>query len=114
MDKFKLIAFGIVAVFAVALIAGFIVLEVTGRPSSTFIIFGASILSSLGVFGGLGYAQVKQTEKLDTIGKNVNGNSSKLIAAVEQLQAQLGTTVLTDEELDALKKDADKLPKHPE
>jgi hypothetical protein len=76
MDKFKLIAFAIVGVFAIGLIVGFVVLESTGRPTSSFIIFAGSILTSLGIFGGLGYGQVKQSEQLATIKTQTNGTLS--------------------------------------
>lgn len=78
MDKFKLIAFGIVAVFAVVLIGGFLYLEAAGRPTSTFLLFGSTILGNLAIFGGLGYAQSKQGEQLKTIKSQTNGTLSKL------------------------------------
>ena len=89
MDKFKLIAFAIVGVFAIGLIAGFIVLEATGRPTATFIVFGSGILGNLAIFGGLGYAQVKQSEKLDTIKTQTNGTLSALREDNARLNALL-------------------------
>jgi hypothetical protein len=89
MDKFKLIAFAIVAVFAVALAVGFVVLEATGRPTATFIVFGSGILGNLAIFGGLGYAQVKQSEKLDTIRTQTNGTLSALREDNARLNAEL-------------------------
>jgi hypothetical protein len=128
MDKFKLIAFAIVGVFAIGLIAGFVVLETTGRPTSSFIIFAGSILTSLGIFGGLGYGQVKQSEKIDTIGKNVNGNSTRMLDTIETQQQQIAallaalpakvqspvdtTPPMSEDTVLRLRQDADRLPKH--
>lgn len=78
MDKFKLIAFSIVTVFAVVLVGGFLYLEAAGRPTSTFLLFGSTILGNLAIFGGLGYAQSKQGEQLKTIKTQTNGTLSKL------------------------------------
>lgn len=89
MDKFKTIAFVIVAAFAVILVSGFIVLEVTGRPTSTFLLFGTTVLGNLAVFGGLGYAQSKQGEKLDRIQGQTNGTLSKLREDNERLNREL-------------------------
>jgi hypothetical protein len=89
MDKFKTIAFVIVAAFAVILVGGFIVLEVTGRPTSTFLLFGTTVLGNLAVFGGLGYAQTKQGEKLDRIQGQTNGTLSRLREDNVRLQAAL-------------------------
>ena len=129
MDKFKLIAFAIVGVFSVGLVAGFIVLEVTGRPTSTFLIFGGSILSSLGVFGGLGYGQAKQSEKLETVAKNVNGNSTRMLDTIETQQGQIAallaalpatgasapvdvTPAMSEDTILRLREDAARLPSH--
>lgn len=60
MDKFKLIAFAIVTVFAVILIGSFLYLEATGGPTWTFLLFGSTILGNLAIFGALGYAQSKR------------------------------------------------------
>jgi hypothetical protein len=89
MDKFKIIAFVIVAAFAVLLVSGFLLLETTGRPTSTFLLFGSTILGNLAVFGGLGYAQSKQGEKLDTIRTQTNGTLSKLREDNERLNREL-------------------------
>lgn len=89
MDKFKTIAFVIVSAFAVILVGGFIVLEVTGRPTSTFLLFGTTVLGNLAVFGGLGYAQTKQGEKLDRIQGQTNGTLSKLREENAHLNRQL-------------------------
>ena len=128
MDKFKLIAFGIVGVFAIGLIIGFVVLETTGRPTSSFIIFASSILGSLGIFGGLGYGQVKQAEKIDTVAKNVNGNATRMLDTIETQQQQIAgllaalpatvpapidmTPPMSEDTILRLRQDADRLPKH--
>jgi hypothetical protein len=128
MDKFKLIAFGIVGVFAIGLIVGFVVLETTGRPTSSFIIFASSILGSLGIFGGLGYGQVKQAEKIDTVAKNVNGNTTRMLDTIEAQQQQISgllaalpatvaapvdtTPPMSEETFLRLRSDAAQLPSH--
>ena len=128
MDKFKLIAFAIVGVFAIGLVAGFIVLEANGRPTSTFIIFASSILGSLGIFGGLGYGQVKQSEKIDTVAKNVNGNSTRMLDTIETQQQQIAgllaalpattaapvdtTPAMSEDTILRLREDAARLPSH--
>jgi hypothetical protein len=128
MDKFKLIAFAIVGVFAIGLVAGFIVLEANGRPTSTFVIFAGGILSSLGIFGGLGYGQVKQSEKLETVAKNVNGNSTRMLDTIETQQRQIAgllatlpatvaapvdtTPAMSEDTILRLRSDAAQLPSH--
>lgn len=128
MDKFKLIAFAIVGVFSIGLVAGFIVLEVSGRPTSTFIIFAASVLSSLGIFGGLGYGQAKQSEKLETVAKNVNGNSTRMLDTIETQQKQIAgllaafpatsaapvdtSPAMSEDTILRLRSDAAQLPSH--
>ena len=89
MDKFKLIAFAIVTVFAVVLVGGFLYLEAAGRPTSTFLLFGSTILGNVAIFGGLGYAQSKQGEQLKTINTQTNGTLSKLREENARLQAAL-------------------------
>ena len=89
MDKFKTIAFVIVAAFAALLVGGFLLLETTGRPTSTFLLFGTTVLGNLAVFGGLGYAQTKQGEKLETIRSQTNGNLSKLQEENARLNREL-------------------------
>ncbi|ROS57194.1 hypothetical protein [Frigoribacterium sp. PhB118] len=128
MDKFKLIAFAIVGVFAIGLVAGFIVLEANGRPTSTFVIFAGGILSSLGIFGGLGYGQVKQSERLETVAKNVNGNSTRMLDTIETQQQQIAgllaalpatvaapvdtSPAMSEDTILRLRSDAAQLPSH--
>jgi hypothetical protein len=89
MDKFKLIAFAIVSIFAVVLVGGFLYLEGAGRLTSTFLLFGTTILGNLAIFGGLGYAQLKQGEKLDQIKTQTNGTLSALREDNARLNAAL-------------------------
>lgn len=107
MDKFKLIAFGIVAVFAVVLVGGFLYLEAAGRPTSTFLLFGSTILGNLAIFGGLGYAQSKQGEQLKTIKTQTNGTLSKLREENARLHAALLEKHGVDLDLPPSQDDAD-------
>jgi len=62
--------------------------ETTGRPTSTFKLSGSTILDPA-TFGGLGYAQSKQGEKLDTIKTQTSGTLSKLREDNERLNREL-------------------------
>ncbi|MET4053580.1 hypothetical protein ABID81_002958 [Frigoribacterium sp. PvP054] len=128
MDKFKLIAFAIVGGFAMLMVGGFLVLEATQRPTSTYVIFATSILGNLAVFGGLGYKQAKQSETLDVVAKNVNGNNTRMLDTIDKQAEQINdlltllpgeltqsvdvTPAIDEKTMTRLRAEADKLPKH--
>lgn len=91
------------ALAAVGLI-GSVVLAIH-RPDATATFTGL-IVTVLGLaataagtfyaFGKQGEKLEAQGEKLDVIGKNVNGNSSRLLDAVEKLLAERGVSITQD------------------
>lgn len=124
MDKFKMIVFGMIALVATVGLIGIVTLIALDRPVTAFVSVFVPLVGTLGVLGGLGYNQVKQGETLTTVAKNVNGNTTRLLEAVEKLIAErsAATDRRPDDEIlpepisaDTIAKirdDASKLPSH--
>lgn len=124
MDKFKIIVFGMIALVATVGLIGIITLIALDRPVTAFVSVFVPLVGTLGVLGGLGYNQVKQGETLTTVAKNVNGNTTRLLEAVEKLLAErpAATDRRPDEEIledpisadtiARIRDDASKLPSH--
>lgn len=106
LTKFKVIALAILCLFAIVLVCGFVVLESTGRPTASFLIFATALLGPLVTASGLGYNQLKQSEKIDTIAKNVNGINTRLF------DAATGGEPLSPDERVSIFGAIDELPKH--
>lgn len=91
-EKFKVLALVVVVVFMIALVGGFVFLEGTGRPTSSFLIFASSLLAPLLASGVIGYNQQKQGEQIETIKTNTNGT----LSAEREKNAKL-TALLLDQ-----------------
>jgi len=124
MDKFKIIVFGMIALVATVGLIGIITLIALDRPVTAFVSVFVPLVGTLGVLGGLGYNQVKQGETLTTVAKNVNGNTTRLLEAVEKLLAERPAATdrrpddeILDDPISAdtiarIRDDASKLPQH--
>jgi hypothetical protein len=132
----KTAAFLAFASLAAVGLIGSVVLAIH-RPDATATFTGliVTVLGLAATAAGTFYAFGKQGEKidsqsqqLDTIGKNVNGNTSRLLEAVEALLAERGVATtqsappeqnltssappISEETILRIKKERDKLPSH--
>lgn len=106
MNKFTVMLAAVAAVILVVVIAGFVYLESLGRPTSTFVIFAATIVGPILAVVPVAFQQRQQSKQLDTIGKNVNGNTTRL------LDAASGGEPLQDDERARILGDLRQLPSH--
>jgi hypothetical protein len=111
VTKLHVLIFAIAAALVALGIAGFVVLDVTGRPTSSYFLMLTTVLGSIGTLVPVGYAASKaaarqaQTDeqvqtvsrKLDAVGTLVNGNTTRLLDHVVKNGG------LTDAEYDRIK-----------
>jgi ABC-type uncharacterized transport system ATPase component len=107
-DKLRVTLISVLAGLVAIIVIGIVVLIAIGRDAQQVTTFAFIVLPVLITAAGLGTLQVSNSQKLDAIGKNVNGNSTKLIKAVT------GERSLADGELESIQADVDKLPSHDE
>lgn len=106
-DKLRVILVGVIAGLVAIFAIGIVVLIAIGRDAQQVTTFAFIVIPVVITAAGLGTLQVNNAQKLDAIGKNVNGNSTKLIKAVT------GERPLATGELEAIQADVDTLPSHP-
>jgi uncharacterized membrane protein len=108
VNKFSVIILSVVVVFLIALVAGFVYLEGAGRPTSTFVIFATGLVGPILAVLPVVYKQQETARKIDTIGRNVNGNTTRLF------DAATGGEPLQDDERARILGDLRQLPSHPD
>lgn len=106
MNKFTVMLAVVAAVILVVVIVGFVYLESLGRPTSTFVIFAGSIVGPILAVLPVILQQRQQSKEIATIGKNVNGNTTRL------LDAATGGEPLQDDERARILGDLRRLPSH--
>lgn len=97
MDKNKVIIFSIITLLVIVGIGGFVLLTLNGHDTSKFEGFLLLLLPLIIGISGLGVVQARQSSELQKIGKNVNGNQTRLLnenAALRQQLAYLSGTPL--------------------
>lgn len=120
-QKVKLILFGIVGGIVALVFIGIFVLIALGRDTEQVTTYALIVIPSLITAGGLGAIQARQSEKLDQIGKNVNGNMTTLLNHTIQQKTATGSTPvqyvdpmpdISDETIDRIRNDVGNLPRH--
>lgn len=106
MNKFSVLILVTVVLFLCVLVAGFVYLESAGRPTSSFVVFTGGIVGPILAVLPVVYKQNETAKKIDTIGKNVNGNTTRLF------DAATGGEPLQDDERARILGDLRQLPSH--
>jgi len=125
----KTVVFVTFAALAAVGLIGAVVLAIH-RPDATATFTGliVTVLGLAASAAGTFYALGKQGEKLDTVAKNVNGNSTRMLDTIEQQQVQIQallsalpannatpvdtTPPMSEDTIVRLRADADRLPRH--
>lgn len=116
MDKITRLLIGIGAIIVLVLIALLIILD---KDPSSYVGSLAAIVTTLAGLGIVG-------KRLETVAKNVNGNSTKLLDENSQLREALlsalnneshrrdivAPELMSEDTLGAIQSDVDRLPKH--
>lgn len=129
MDKNRTILVGIIAALVGLIFVGIMVLIGLGRDVEQVTTFALIVIPIVIAAAGLGINQLNQSEKLTTIGKNVNGNSTRMLDTIEKQQQQIGallaalpattgalpidtTPPMSEDTIVRLRDDAARLPSH--
>ena len=108
------------------LFVGIFILIALGRETEQITTFALIVIPLVIGLGGVGALQADQAKKIDTVAKNVNGNSTKLIDENSALREALtkalnnedhrrtivAPPLMSEDTLGAIQSDVDRLPKH--